>query len=189
MSIIYQKTVVKRYSQNPILSSADAPYNSDQIYNAGVTKFNGKYVMIFRNDWGDTLFQENDWGVHLGFAFSDDGLNWKISHKVCLDIHDDEIKRVYDPRLTVIDGLCYVCFAVDTLHGIRGGIAVTEDFNHFKILSLSAPDNRNMVLFPEKINGKFARFERPFALYNSANSDVQRLDMWYSESPDARFWG
>ena len=36
---------------------------------------------------------------------------------------DDEVTRVYDPRLTVMDGRCTMCFAVDTLHGVCGGIA------------------------------------------------------------------
>ena len=31
---------------------------------------------------------------------------------------------MYDPRLTVIGEQCYMCFAVDTKHGLRGGIAV-----------------------------------------------------------------
>jgi len=103
------------------------------------------------------------------------------------DMKDEEITRVYDPRLTVIDGLCYLCFAVDTRHGIRGGIAVTNDFEKIEVLSMTTPDNRNMVLFPEKVNGKYIRLERPFPVYGRGGKD--RFDIWISDSPDLRYWG
>ena len=99
----------------------------------------------------------------------------------------EEIVRVYDPRLTVIEGRCYLCFAADTPHGIRGGIAVTDDLEKFELLSLSVPDNRNMVLFPEKVNGMFVRLERPFPIYGRGAPEA--FDIWISESPDCKFWG
>jgi len=110
-----------------------------------------------------------------------------VQPEPCFDLHDDEVRRGYDPRLTVIDGRCAMCFAVDTRHGVRGGIAVTEDFAHFEILSLSAPDNRNMVLFPERVGGKYLRLERPFPVYGRGGID--RFDIWFADSPDLRYWG
>ena len=41
-----------RHKDNPILSARDVPYNDALVFNAGVTKFKGRYVMIFRNDLG-----------------------------------------------------------------------------------------------------------------------------------------
>ena len=41
------------------------------------------------------------------------------------------------------------------------GIAVTDDFEKVEVLSLTVPDNRNMVLFPEKVGGMYVRLERP----------------------------
>ena len=78
-----------------------------------------------------------------------------------------KISRAYDPRITCMDGQYYVCFAVDTRHGVRGGIFSTHDFHHFAPISLSVPDNRNMVLFPEKIGGKYVRLERPMPVYST----------------------
>ena len=37
-------------------------------------------------------------------------------------INDAKITRVYDPRLSVVENELLICFAVDTRHGIRGGI-------------------------------------------------------------------
>ena len=199
-----QPICVKKYANNPILEPKDIPFPAAQVYNAGITKFNGKYVMIFRDDYGR---YEEDFRrqaeiakatgepyrcpqgtrITLGLAFSDDGINWDVQPKPCLEMRTDEIYHIYDPRLTVIDGRCYLCFAADTKHGVRGGIAVTDDFEHFEILTMTTPDNRNMALFPEKIDGKFMRLERPFPVYGRVGNE--EFDIWCSKSPDCRYWG
>ncbi|MEC0309069.1 glycoside hydrolase family 130 protein [Paenibacillus lautus] len=186
---LISSSVIRRHPGNPILDAARVPYPTALVFNAGVTKFNGKYVMVFRNDYGSAERQtlEPHHTTDLGVAFSDDGVHWEVQPKPCFKLHDQEIIRAYDPRLTVIDGRCYMCFAVDTQHGIRGGVAVTDDFENFEILSLSTPDLRNMVLFPEKIGGNYVRLERPFTVYSRGG--VDRFDMWISESPDLKYWG
>ncbi|MBO9605795.1 MAG: glycoside hydrolase family 130 protein [Paenibacillaceae bacterium] len=181
--------IVTRYAGNPVLTAADVPYKPALVFNAGVTKYEGRYVMMFRNDYGDaesgTLLPHNT--TNVGLAFSSDGIQWDVQEKPAFGIESDEIIRTYDPRLTVIDGRCYLCFAVDTRHGVRGGIAVTDDFDHFEVLSMSAPDNRNMVLFPETIGGKYVRLERPFPVYGKSGKDS--FDIWISDSPDLKYWG
>lgn len=183
---MYTSSAIIKKADKPVLTRADVPYNAGLIFNAAVEKYNGKYVMLFRNDYGD-FDNHKLTGTNIGLATSDDGIQWTVSDKPCFQLSDDEISRVYDPRLTVIDGICYVCFAVDTKHGLRGGIAKTEDFDKFDIISLSVPDNRNMVLFPEKINGNFVRLERPMPVYSRWGKD--RFDIWLSESPDLVYWG
>lgn len=182
--------VIKRYENNPILSDKDIPYSANLIFNAGVAKFNGKYVMVFRNDYG---YEEGKGfeGTNLGLALSDDGIKWDVEEKpfFSMDMMDDpDVLRLYDPRLTVIEGELFICFAMDTRHGVRGGIGkISPDLKKLEIISLSVPDNRNMVLFPEKINGKYVRLERPFPVYSRGG--VDRFDMWLSKSPDLKYWG
>ena len=183
---MYRSSDVIKKLDKPILTREDVPYNSALVFNAGVTKFNGKYVMVFRNDYGDFESRKLT-GTNLGFATSDDGINWSVSPKECFELSNDEISRAYDPRLTVIDGECYMCFAVDTKHGLLGGIAKTEDFEKFDILSTTLPDNRNLALFPEKIGGNFVRLERPMPVYSRGGKDT--FDLWLSESPDLVYWG
>ncbi|WP_438447570.1 glycoside hydrolase family 130 protein [Gorillibacterium sp. sgz5001074] len=182
-------SVIKRHPANPILTASQVPYPTALTFNAGVTKYQGQYVMVFRNDHGSVENQtlEPSHTTDLGLAYSKDGIHWKVQDKPCWKLLTDEIVRVYDPRLTVMDGRIYMCFAVDTRHGVRGGIAVTDDFEKFDVLSMSAPDNRNMVLFPEKIGGKYVRLERPFPVYGRGG--VDRFDMWISNSPDLKYWG
>lgn len=183
-------TVIHRYNNGePVLSKKDIPYEADCIFNAGVTKYQGKYIMAFRNDYnfdGVGAFGN----CVIGLAESNDGIHWNVSNQPFItveDLHDPDVTKVYDPRLTVIDGECFLCFAVDTRHGVRGGIAKTNDLKHIEVLSLTAPDNRNMVLFPEKINGKYVRLERPFPVYSRGGID--RFDVWMSYSEDMRYWG
>ncbi|MBL7222833.1 MAG: glycoside hydrolase family 130 protein [Candidatus Brocadiae bacterium] len=182
---LHSSPVITRYAGNPVLSHTDVPYNAALVFNAGVAKWQGRYVMVFRNDYGSVEEQRLE-GTNMGLAFSDDGLHWTVEPKPCFEMHDDEIRRAYDPRITLLEGRPHLCFAVDTRHGVRGGIAVTDDFEHFEVISLSAPDNRNMVLFPEKVGGRYVRLERPFPVYSRGG---ERFDIWLADSPDLRYWG
>jgi beta-1,4-mannooligosaccharide/beta-1,4-mannosyl-N-acetylglucosamine phosphorylase len=177
----------------PVLTRDQVPYPATLVFNAGVCKVHGKYAMVFRNDygrWGDTHFD----GTNLGLAWSDDGLKWTVEPKPVWDQTDPALReaaggdvlRVYDPRLTVIGEVIHICFACDTGHGVRGGVAVTPDFRSFEVKSLSTPDNRNMALFPEKIGGKFVRLERPMPVYSRGQD---RFDIWISDSADLVYWG
>lgn len=187
--VLRSSSVIKRYENNPVLSGKDIPFDAECIFNAGVAKYQGKYVMIFRNDY-NYISGARFGGCNLGVAFSDDGIKWTVREKPFFELeylNDPEITRVYDPRLTVIEGELYICFAVDTRHGLRGGIGrVKEDFGGIEFISMSVPDNRNMVLFPEKIGGRYVRLERPMPIYSRGKD---RFDTWLSVSPDLKFWG
>ena len=179
--------LIHRHHANPILRACDIPYAATLIFNAGVAKWQGKYVMVFRNDYGGVQGSAHFEGTNIGVAVSDDGVFWQPRSEPWIEWKDEEISRAYDPRITVLDGRCYLCFAVDTAHGVRGGIAVTDDLQKWDVLSLSAPDNRNMVLFPEKRAGKFMRLERPFPIYG--RGAPENFDIWFSDSPDCQYWG
>lgn len=187
VGMLKSQGVVKRHQSNPILTYKDLPYSSALVFNPGVCKVKDQYFMVFRNDFGS--FQEKKLeGTNLGLARSKDGVHWNVKPE---PLHFPpvvkDLIRVYDPRLTVINERIYMTFAIDTWHGIRAGIAATEDFQKFDILHLSVPDNRNLVLFPEKIDGLYARLERPFPVYGRLG--LERFDIWISFSPDLRHWG
>lgn len=181
-----RSSIVSRYAGNPVLTRKDVPYPAELVFNAGVIKHYGAYYMIFRNDRGHiehTLFESYE----LGMAHSEDGLNWKVHEKPVFPVRDSgdpEIQRFYDVRLTEIEGRVYTTMAVETKHGLRAGIGTTSDFKSMKLISMSLPDNRNLVLYPERIGGKFVRMERPFTLSNN-----HCYDIWMSESPDMVHWG
>ena len=206
--------VLTRHPNNPLLTPEDVPYPCGLFFNAGVVKYQGRYVMVFRNDFGATSGEEFQArvrvgnpgfdGTNLGIAFSNDGISWDVRPKPCIDIEKAfrliaplmpgkdparELSRFYDPRLTVIEGRVAMCFAIDTAHGLRGGVALTSDFEQWEVMSASVPDNRNMVLFPEKIDGRYARFERPVNTFGGVVHSGDQASMWLSYSPDLRHWG
>jgi beta-1,4-mannooligosaccharide/beta-1,4-mannosyl-N-acetylglucosamine phosphorylase len=187
MPPLHSAACIRRYDGNPLLTAKDMPYEALLTFNPGVARFQGRYVMVFRNDYGLHPASPHPLNTRLGLAFSDDGLHWEVQNRPFFEMCDEEICRVYDPRLTVIDGHCYMTFAVETRHGVRGGIAVTDDLEQFKMLHMTIPDNRNMVLFPERNRGKFMRLERPSPVYGRSATD--RYDIWFSESPDLTYWG
>ncbi|HBL40869.1 MAG TPA: glycosidase [Ruminococcaceae bacterium] len=176
--------IIKKLNK-PVLTRHDIPYPAALVFNAGVTKYNGKYIMMFRNDYGDFENRKLS-GTNIGLATSDDGIVWDVECQPCFAWKDEEISRVYDPRITVLDGKIYICAAVDTKHGLRGGLFTTEDFHRYDLISMTEPDNRNLVLFPEKINGNFVRLDRPMPVYSRGRD---RFDLWLSESPDLVYWG
>ena len=184
--------------ERPILTPADMPYDSLLVFNAGVAKYQGKYIMAFRNDYGTDperfLREKHMPGTSVGIAVSDNGIDgWKVFEKPLCDNHElmektgREIKRFYDPRITVIEDKLYLCMAADCRHGIRGTVAsLSDDLEHYEVLSMSTPNNRNMVLFPERIGGDYVRLERPMAMWSD---DLFCFDIWLSTSPDLKYWG
>lgn len=194
--------MLARHPASPILIPSQVPYPADCVFNAGVAKLGDGYVMLFRNDYG---YQSGKGftGTNLGLARSRDGIAWEVApepvitqetiRKHWMHSHEarfgvEEIRRVYDPRVTVVDGEVLVTLALDTRHGIVGAVARTDpEFRDYELLSLSTPDNRNMVLFPEKIGGRYWRLERPFPVYGRYADEA--FEIWGSASPDLVHWG
>lgn len=72
-----------------------------------------------------------------------------------------------------------------TAQGATIGVAWTEDFKIFhQKENAFLPYNRNGVLFPRKISGRYAMLSRPSDTGHTAFGDI-----FYSESPDMEFWG
>ncbi|MBE7042032.1 MAG: glycosidase [Ruminococcaceae bacterium] len=183
------KNVMKRH-EGVVFSPGNVPYDSVLTFNAAVIK-RGKedYAMVFRNDFFEPGTKDLT-RTNLGLAFSKNGLQWKVEKEPLFELRTDKIHRAYDPRITVIDGTMYLCFAIDSVYGVQGGIArLSDDFQVDEILTISTPDNRNMALFPEKINGKYVRLERPMPVYGRYGAFDEKFDIWMSESPDMVHWG
>jgi beta-1,4-mannooligosaccharide/beta-1,4-mannosyl-N-acetylglucosamine phosphorylase len=183
-------SIIKRHPQNPIFTAKDVPYPSVIAYNAGVVKYQGQCVMVFRNDYHYNEEEQKADHFQIGVAYSEDGIsNWRVHPKPIIEFQGgvgDDVLGSYDPRVTILEGRIYITYAMYTKHGYRGTIAVTDDFENIQILSSAVPDNRDIVLFPERINDRYIRLERPFPI----DSRSQRLyDIWISDSPDLVYWG
>ncbi|MFH1879144.1 MAG: glycoside hydrolase family 130 protein [Candidatus Omnitrophota bacterium] len=175
------ETVFKRYKGNPIITAKAVP-RANSIHNSAVVKFGDGYAGIFRVDEIDMNFT-----MHVGK--SKDGINWDISpDAIKMETSDPYLKitnRTYDPRVTRIDDTFYFTWCLDSPQGPCIGMAETRDFNTFSQKeNLLMPPNRNCVIFPRKIKGKYAILSRP-----SDRGHTPFGDIFYSTSPDLVHWG
>jgi predicted GH43/DUF377 family glycosyl hydrolase len=176
------KKLVTRYKGNPILTKGDIPYPVETVHNAGVAKFDGRYIMLFRShlDTGRSI---------IGIAESDDGFNFKARAKPFMvpsregKFAEFERYSVEDPRVTCLEGTYYITYSAYSRHGVRTGLAKTKDFESVERVGfITQADYRNTVIFPEKINGRYVRLDRP-------HSDISPWSIWISYSPDLLYWG
>jgi beta-1,4-mannooligosaccharide/beta-1,4-mannosyl-N-acetylglucosamine phosphorylase len=171
--------VIWRYSANPIIPR-DAIPTSNSIFNSAVVPYNGAFAGVFRCD-----DKRRHMDIHAGR--SKDGIHWEINPKTIDMQGDPEVTTLqyrYDPRVCWIEDRFYVSWC-NGYHGPTIGIAYTHDFETFHQLENAfLPFNRNGVLFPRKIHGKYAMYSRP-----SDNGHTPFGDIFYSESPDMEHWG
>jgi beta-1,4-mannooligosaccharide/beta-1,4-mannosyl-N-acetylglucosamine phosphorylase len=172
--------VVWRYSRNPIIPGNLNP-TSNSIFNSAVVPFKQGYAGVFRCD-----DRKRDMCIHKGE--SQDGIHWQIDPEPIRFIGaDPEVARLeyrYDPRVCWIEDRYYLSWC-NGYHGPTIGLGYTYDFETFyQMENALLPYNRNGVLFPRKINERFAMLSRP-----SDRGHTPFGDMFYSESPDMVFWG
>ncbi len=176
--------VLRRYAGNPILTGKHFPPEAGikHVFNSGAIKWGRKYIMACRVE--DAALSPRIW-----LADSEDGYRFvPRSGPVPMPDHDPDFAEYtagmyYDPRITEIDGTFYLLHASHSSHTCRLSLLSTQDFEAFEWLGhISEPDNRNGVLFPEKINGSFARLDRP-------NTGEKMGDIWISYSPALLHWG
>ncbi|MBN1966660.1 MAG: glycoside hydrolase family 130 protein [Anaerolineae bacterium] len=172
--------VVWRYSQNPVIPR-DLLRRSNSIFNSAVVPYKDGFAGVFRADDTRRIMD-----IHSGR--SADGIHWQIQDDPIAFVCDDpEIARFvhrYDPRVCWLEDRYYVTWC-NGYHGPTIGIGYTTDFESFTLLENAfLPHNRNGVLFPRRINGKYAMFSRP-----SDTGHTPFGDIFYSESPDMIHWG
>jgi predicted GH43/DUF377 family glycosyl hydrolase len=171
--------LVQRYSGNPILTP-EMIAGANAVFNSSVVRFGDRFAGIFRVEMR-TGYQT------LRLAWSDDGIKFDFTPDEILVPREEPFivyeEARYDPRITKIDDTYFICHASENRFGCQVSVAKTLDFTTFeKIAIASEPTNRNMVLFPEKINGLYARLDRPFESGRTGN-------IWLSYSPDLVHWG
>lgn len=91
---------------------------------------------------------------------------------------------VEDPRVTSIDGEYLLTYSAISRHGVTSNLIVTRDWENFARKGvLFVPDNKDICIFPEKINGKYVCFHRP------SQSMLGNPDIWIAYSEDLVHWG
>lgn len=140
------------------------------VMNSGAIELNGKYYLVAR-------IEGNDRKSFFGVAESDNGVDgfrfW--DYPILLDDTCPEETNVYDMRLTKHeDGYIYGVFCSEskdtTVNDLSAAVAAagivrTKDLKHWErldnLVTLNSPQQRNVVLHPEFVNGKYAFYTRP----------------------------
>ena len=92
---------------------------------------------------------------------------------------------VEDPRVTEIDGTFHITYVSVSRLGITTSLLRTQDFRTFERRGpILLPDQKDAVLFPERVDGRYLAFTRPMP---ASFSHV--LGIWLAESPDLLHWG
>ncbi len=174
--------LVKRYPQNPILTKDDVPYAVATVHNAGVVKHNGRYIMLFRSHL-------NNGRSIIGRADSEDGFSFTVHPEPFLTPSTDHVFAAYeefgveDLRINPVGGEYLLTYSAYSRHGVRIALARTKDFESIERVALiTQADLRNLVIFPEKIQGRYRRLDRP-------HSEISPWSIWISYSPDLVHWG
>lgn len=183
-----QNGIYHRY-QNPVLTAQHIPLNwrfdfnpatnpflierfgVNAVLNAGAIKFNGKYILIAR-------VEGNDRKSFFAIAESPNGVDhFKFWNKpVVMPETENPDTNVYDIRLVAHeDGWIYGLFCTERRDpkASKGdqsaaiaqcGIARTKDLENWERLAdlkTNSAQQRNVVLHPEFVNGKYAFYTRP----------------------------
>jgi predicted GH43/DUF377 family glycosyl hydrolase len=122
---------------------------------------------------------------HVRIARSPDGLNFTVDDAPFIfPTCESEKYGIEDARVTRIEEEYYLNFTIISEDSWCTALAVTTDFRSIARKGvIFHPENKDVAIFPEKINGKYIALHRP------NNSGFGKASIWYAESPDLLHWG
>jgi beta-1,2-mannobiose phosphorylase / 1,2-beta-oligomannan phosphorylase len=185
-----------RAAENPLLAPTSRWWESKGVFNPGIAEGPDGTIHILYRAMG------NDMISRFGYARTRDGvtIEARSAEPVFEPELGDEYERlgIEDPRITVLDGGYYITYTAASRYGVRDphvpresshelpwpvwrvrvSLAVTDDFQTFTRYRIILPemDNKDAVLLPEKIQGKYVLLHR------------LPPDIWIAYSENLRVW-
>jgi predicted GH43/DUF377 family glycosyl hydrolase len=169
-----------RHPANPLLLPDPASsWEANNVFNPSVVHHNGLFHMHFRA-------QGLDWISRIGYAVSQDGVDWNRLRRPVLEPQGPaEARGVEDPRVTCLEGRFYMCY---TAYGITfdgpggpthsgGGIlpmiAVSDNLVTWERLGpiVRGEDDKDHALFPRRVGGRYTALHRRWPQIWLAGSD------------------
>ena len=160
---------LQRCPANPILLPDPASdWECYNVFNPAVIHHDGLFHMFYRA-------QGLDWISRIGYAVSADGTHWNRMRRPILEPTDGTDSRgIEDPRVTEIDGVFWMTYTAygREFHGpgepthAGGGILPMIARSHNLIAwerlgpIVRGEDNKDHVLFPRKIGGRYTVLHR-----------------------------
>ncbi len=212
--------LLKRHAGGPILiPDPNLAWELEGIFNPGVIENGEEVVMLYR-----AVGETDAYVSHLGLAKSKDGITWQRASDAPVFGPKEEFDKwaTEDPRITKIGDdffITYVAVADRIMQGgksfprekpleVSTALLKTRDFQTFENLGIISPkssDNKDIVLFPKKINGRYCMLHRPNYWHRTwcdhLKSEGQELNwscsmndlpqfpaIWIAWSDDLRNW-
>lgn len=162
-----------RHPQSPLIYPNPLHrWESMNVFNAAVIEHNGLFHMHYRA-------QGVDFVSSVGYAVSPDGLAWNRLENPVLVPHNgrEDYRGIEDPRVTPLDGRFYMCYTAYGENGNFPMIAASDNLITWTdVAPLEKTENKDHVLFPEKIGGRYAILHR------------RRPHIWIAFSDDLITW-
>lgn len=176
---------LERHPASPVLKpDPTSDWQALNVFNPSVVHHSGLFHMHYRA-------QGSDYVSRIGYAVSQDGVNWNRLERPVLEPRSARDARgVEDPRVTLLEGRFYMAY---TAYGRAGphaptgvppmGItpmyAVSDNLIQWEDLGplLEGEDNKDHALFPRRVDGRYLSFHR------------RPPSVWLAESEDLKTWG
>ena len=177
-------TILTRHPENPVIKPADVD-NAMAVFNPSPVMYQGKILLVLSvYKFGTNM------PVGAFIAESADGVHFTVRDKPLIDLRKAPYpfnqvgSFLIDNRIAQIEDTYYFVTPVDIAPGGPVGmLGRTKDFQTYEPMEIiTLPSNRGASLFPEKINGKYYRLDRP-------GGGEMGSPIWICSSPDLIHWG
>lgn len=122
---------------------------------------------------------------YIRIARSTDGVNFEIDDEAFIYPENEyQTYGVEDARCTQIGDEYFINFTSVSPMGVLVTLVKTIDFKtHESLGNIFSPENKDVLIFPEKVNNKY------YALHRPSLKSIGNYDIWIASSPDLKSWG
>jgi predicted GH43/DUF377 family glycosyl hydrolase len=209
-----------RCPENPIVVPGHYDWRMATVFNPGVIYDEGRFYMYERTAGGLRPFHcyigmlESDDGIHFSHVTDQPVFTPEMTGSKYGSVQDPRVVKIdglyymtyaFRPYawscnptgvgVPVSHEELFPGFSGDsTENQTRSGIAISDDRVHWEHHCWATPkeiDDRDVILFPEKIQGKFWLLRRPLKFVNPDHSAIQAIDepgIWITSSEDLETW-
>lgn len=167
---------LQRHPASPILKPNPLnEWEALNVFNCGVVHHNELFHMFYRA-------QGVDYVSRIGYALSRDGVHFNRLQQPLLSPQDEwETRGVEDPRITYLadEGRFVMAYTAYSPRGVTPMFAESTNLITWRRLGplVTGEDNKDHVLFPHRIGGRYVTLHR------------RPPSIWLASSQDLVHWG
>lgn len=165
--------LLQRHPAGPLVyPDPNKRWQALNVFNCAVIQHDGLFHMLFRAQGVDFISR-------IGYAVSQDGLVWNKLEEPVFGPHNgrEDYRGNEDPRVTPLDGRFYMTYTAYGANSYYPMIAQSDNLITWEDVGpLERAENKDHILFPEKINGRYAMLHR------------RAPNIWIAFSDDLKTW-